>query len=763
MPIAPTIFLSAFLLFVVQLILGKFILPWFGGAPAVWTTCMLFFQVLLLLGYAYAHLLSARFSPRNQARLHISLLLGSVALLGLLFWKWHSPILPSDAWKPASPERPVWQILRLLGVSVGFPFFILSSTSPLLQRWFSLRFPDAKPYRLYALSNFGSLLGLLGYPFLIEPLTRVSAQGLGWGILYVLFAAACGICAVNLLRAPRLGGTRPAEPTRQEAAPSWQTIALWLLLTITTSSMFLSATNNLCQDVAVVPFLWVLPLTVYLLTFILCFESDRWYRRRPFVIATAIASLIVLVAAFQSLRLKIPVHVISYTLFLFLFCMTCHGELARLRPGPRYLTFFYLTVALGGALGGVFVGLIAPLIFKSYWEFHIAVMTGWIMLAIVFARDKGSFFYRGDRWQFATFVFLSCYTLWQFGVVFTPLRNIGWLRGNLFVISFTASLGFAALVAALFWRRPLGQSKYWPRLLAGLIIFFAECFMLNRIRSTRMMSVDVTRNFYGVVQILHRFLTVNGERLPLLQLNHGQITHGIQIQDPVLRNQPVSYYSTNSGIALALRFHPRRREVTPEPVNIGVLGLGAGTMAGFAQEQDAVRFYEINPAVIAYSLGPQPAFTYARDSKGTARVILGDARLSLQRELNANTHAQFDILAMDAFSGDSVPVHLLTREAFEIYLRHMRDQDGIIAVNISNRFLDLRDLMFGVARHFGLHAVIIDSRGDPPDMTPSRWCLLTRNDSFVQQKAIQERRQDYQPDREILWTDDFSNLFQLLR
>lgn len=761
MPFALTIFLSAFLLFVVQLVLGKFILPWFGGAPAVWTTCMLFFQSVLLLGYAYAHLSGTRWSPASQARRHLGFLVVSVLVLGLAWWKWGLPVLPADSWKPENPGQPILQILKLLAASVGLPFFLLSATNPLLQRWFSLKAHETKPYRLYALSNAGSLLGLLSYPFIIEPLTRVSTQAKFWGATYFLFAIACAVCAVKVSRIAEFQ-TKPAPGEMPGSpAPSWRSVVLWMTLAAVTSSMFLSVTNNLCQDVAVVPLLWVVPLAIYLVSFILCFESDRWYHRGGFVIAAAVATCIVLVKGAQHASSALTTTILSHGVFLFLFCTTCHGELARLKPAPRHLTLFYLAVALGGVVGSVFVGLIAPVVFQGFWEFHLTLAAGWLALAALFARDRNSFLHQGNQWLFACVVFLGIYAVLDCLLPFTPLRHVDWYWKNLLAITAVSAMAVTALAVAPSWRRPLAQSKYWSRLLLACLVLFAVNSARQQVQRAPAAAVAAQRNFYGVVRVIRGHVRDDGRELPLLQLTHGRVNHGMQIQDAFWRRRPVGYYSTNSGIDLAFRFHPRREKSLP--TNVGVLGLGVGTIAAFAWEGDVVRFYEINPAVSAYCAGPDPLFTYLRDCAGRAEVVMGDARLSLERELRDKRPPQFDLLVMDAFSGDSVPVHLLTTEAFGVYLRHLRDEDAIIAVNISNQYLDLRDLMFSVARHFGLEAVVIDSSGSPPDRTSSRWCLLTKNKNFAKGEVIERAREQYQVGRVILWTDDFSNLFQLLR
>jgi hypothetical protein len=774
---AITIFISAFLLFQVQLIMSKRILPWFGGSPAVWTTCMLFFQTLLLGGYAYAYGITTRTSRKVQAWGHGGLILISLLLLGGQFILWQFPLLPPDSWKPEAGANPVMQILILLGCSLGLPFFILSTTGPLLQRWYSLETQGEGHYRLYALSNLGSILGLLSYPFLVEPMMSLPVQAWVWAVLYFLFALGVSRVAFRLRPSkvnPEFKGNSKAdstslnslEPISEEALqprPAAMTIVIWMLLACVTSSMFLSVTNNLCQEVAVVPFLWVLPLVLYLLSFILCFDNPRWYRRRWFVLATSVASLAVLVTAFQGITLGIPSHVISYSLFLFLFCMTCHGELVRLRPGARYLTLFYLAVSVGGAMGGVFVALIAPLVFKSFWEFHVTMLAGWAVLALVFYRDKRSFFFRGDPWHFILTTVLLTYLGIRLSVVLGLWRGGEWVTGNLTLVALIGAISFAGILWAFLRKRRLISSKYWPRILVGAVIFMAECFMLNRIRSTNLQASAVDRNFFGVVRVYRKI--IQGDP-PLLftQLTHGQITHGIQFKDEPLRHQPVSYYSTNSGVALAIRHHARRSSLRPgaDPLRVGVLGLGAGTVAGYAHRGDWVKFYEINPVVVRHSLGPSAFFTYLRECPAEIEVVPGDARLSMQRELKEGNTGNFDLLVMDAFSSDSIPVHLLTLEAFSLYEQHLRNEAGIIAVNISNRFLDLRDLMFSLAERMDYEIVLIEHRGDPPDYTPSLWVLMTRDQRLAELPEIRSRATDYKPTKTVIWTDQYSNLLELL-
>lgn len=761
LPFAVTVFLAAFLLFVVQLLFSKFILPWFGGVPAVWTTCMLFFQSLLLLGYVYAHWLGARRSPARQGWTHLALLTASVVLVAWQWGKWGLPILPGDTRTPTGPEHPIRHILTLLAVSLGLPFFVLAATSPLLQRWFSLTPTHQNPYHLYAWSNAGSLLGLLAYPFLIEPWLPASTLAQIWGCAYGCFSLVCAGSAVMIMR--EAATVSPIPPAQKVHAPKppWQAVVIWMLLAAVAASMLLAVTNNLCQDIAVVPLLWVLPLAIYLLTFILCFASDRWYHRSAFVMAASIASLVALATGFQGTRFSLPVQVTSHSVLLFLFCMICHGELARSKPPPRHLTLFYLVLALGGMLGGVFVGLVAPAVFDGYWEFPLGLLAGWLALAVVFVRDPASGFHHGDRWQFAGLVLLITYLALDRALEFTPLRHLDLFMKHSPTFTLVGTLLLTGAAGLGLGQSPLARSPLWPRALVGTVILAGGWLAYHQIQRTEAGTLETRRNFYGIVRVMQRTLAVDGQVVAVRQLTHGQVNHGIQILTEPWHRQPVSYYARDSGVELAFRSHPRR--LRPAPMNIGVLGLGVGTLAAFARSEDTVRFYEINPVVRDLCSGPKPYFTYLQECLGRVDIVMGDARLALTRELQENKPAQFDILVIDAFSGDSVPTHLLTKEAVAVYLSHLRDDDAIIAVNISNQYLDLRDLLITLARHTKLHTAVIYSRGQQPDNTPSRWVLLARDPDSLQQPAVQSAREPDRDHREVLWTDDFSNLLQLLR
>ncbi|MFC1806577.1 spermidine synthase [Planctomycetota bacterium] len=692
---AITIFLSAFLLFQVQPMIGKYILPWFGGGPAVWTTCMLFFQMLLLAGYSYAHLIATKLSQHRQVVVHGVVLVAAMVLL---------PIAPSEGWKPTGAGDPTWRILALLAASVGLPYFLLSTTGPLLQAWFSRTEPGRSPYRLYALSNAGSLLALLSYPFVFEPAFALRHQALGWSAAFVVFALLCGWCGIRTwhVRARGLATTSQESSTAGDTArrPTAGAVALWLGLSACGSVLLLSVTNHICYDVAVVPFLWVLPLSLYLLTFILCFDSDRWYVRPVFwgLLALSLPALVWLM--YQGVEAPMRWQVLGFAGGLFVCCMVCHGELVRLRPSPRHLTAFYLTISAGGALGGLLVTLVAPRVFAMYLELHLGL---WLCLALAVV----AFWYTERpfrRWR-RKWVAWACLQLCLFGLV---------------------GLGEALR------RHAAEEGDGW----------------LAR-----------SRNFYGVLSVGEFYDEDEDPRRTMRTLVCGRIDHGSQFTHAERLREPITYYGAQSGIGLALSHYPRH-----SPLHVGVLGLGIGTMAAYGQDGDQFRFYEINPEVERLA---RKHFTYLADSEADCRVVLGDGRLSLERE----PPERFDILALDAFTSDAVPVHLLTREAFAIYLRHMKP-GGLIVANISNRYLDLRPVLLAVASHYDLGAVVIDyepETDEPEDGTcPSSFVLLTRNRRLRHRQPLHPAiraavdASDVPPERRLLWTDDYSNLFQTL-
>lgn len=760
---ALTIFTGAFLLFQVQPLIGKYILPWFGGTPAVWTTCMLFFQLLLLGGYTYAHLSTRRLSARGQVVLHLALLAAAVALL---------PITPSNVWKPVDSHSPVWRIMVLLAASVGLPYFVLSATGPLLQDWFRRMYPGRSPFRLYALSNLASLLALISYPFWFEVhyTRQVQVQAWSWGM--GVFAVLCGYCAIRVWRSD---ATAPAATDEQspvkseESRPALGQYFLWLALPACASVLLLATTNKLCQDVAVIPFLWILPLSLYLLTFIISFDSPRWYHRAVFGIALGPALGLMVWALYHGDDASLTWQVALYGTALFVCGMVCHGELYRLRPAPRHLTAFYLMIAAGGALGGVFVGIVAPLVFNTYVELHWGLALCAFLFAAVCLRDQKGTSLAGWR-ALTLFYWLSAWVGLERAVVWAG----SWLRSNHTKLSWKLLAGlnwnWTAHVHWLIWaalavvvvrsitKKTLLKPRNWHLqvclvLSLGVAVLGVslarECWLSER------GAVSLARNFYGVLCVWDYRQNEPAQRHLLLQ--HGRITHGLQFLEPKSSMWATTYYGEESGVGLAMRHFPGAQDRV-----VGIVGLGTGTMAAYGRKGDRFRFYEINPEVERVA---RERFTYLRQCPAQVEVILGDARLSMERE----APQRFDLLVLDAFSSDSIPVHLLTREAFEIYLRHLKP-DGVIAVHISNHYLNLAPVADNLATHFQLKHVSV-STGDPFDddesewwLYSSTWVLLTKNEAFLQLPAIRDvRTEPKKPSVKVpLWTDDYASLFPIL-
>jgi len=662
-----TIFLSAFLLFQVQPIIGRYVLPWFGGGPSVWTTCLLFFQVALLTGYAYAHWLGSHPSPRTQATIHVALLAISLVFL---------PIAPAAMWKPVSPGDPVDRILLLLTATVGAPYVMLASTGPLLQRWFSLTLPTESPYRLYALSNAGSFLALLSYPFVVEPLLRLRTQTLIWTVVYIVFVALFAVCAwgFSATAAPAVKTVTAAPPR-----PSLGTILFWLALAACGSTLLMGTTNQMCQEIAVIPFLWIVPLSIYLLTFILCFDNARWYRRIVFAVLAGVLAPAACGLVAAGISIPLWVHLTVYPLALFVLCMLCHGELARLRPPAQHLTMFYLMIAAGGALGGVFVALVAPRLFETYLEYPIGLAA-------------------------------ACFC-----------GLIGWIT--------TGALGQ--------WTR----QNFRVRVPLMALLLGGLTAIVTSVMTEQQPALAAWRNFYGILRISQKS-DING---PLRQLMHGRIKHGFQYLTVGKRTWPTTYYGPHSGLGLVLNnYHPANRRV-------GIVGLGTGTIAAYGQPGEVFRFYDINPDVETIANG---WFSFLKDSHAQIQIAMGDARVQLEREQPQN----FDVLAIDAFSSDAIPVHLLTAECADLYRRHLKP-GGLLLLHISNKSLDLQPVARGMAQHLGWHTLFVNTEDDnTTGEYGSDWMIITQNEAFLDQLGT-----DRHEPNPMVWTDDFSSLWKVLR
>ncbi len=711
---AITTFVSAFLLFQVQPLISKYILPWFGGSPAVWTTCMLFFQTVLFAGYAYAYLTTVRLNITKQVALHCLLLIAAVYVL---------PIAPDASWKPSGDEDPVGRILMLLVASVGLPYFVISATGPLLQNWFSHRVPGTSPYRLYALSNIGSLLALLSYPFVVEPALSCDAQAVWWSRIFQLFAVLCGACAINLwLKRHQPSATEDTTATNRlenETKPTLADHCRWFGYAMTPSLMLLATTNRVCLDVATIPFLWIAPLTLYLLSFILCFDSDRWYSRKGYAVALGIGILLTVVTMSGITEFPIILQVAIAFGMLFAACMLCHGELVALKPSANYLTSFYLFISAGGAAGGLFVGLFAPLVFPDYWEFPIGLL---VCCAILFRQMQS-------------------------------LSTSASARPSIHEASATSNQSKPTRTV-----RPI--RKYG--MLAALVVLLSILPSMAKQASESLgNNLTTARNFYGVLRVNDRF--ANHPTMKQRFMAHGSTVHGLQFLAEERRDWPTTYYTKDSGIGRVLS--ALKDDDTSN--HVGVVGLGVGTLATYGRSQDRYCFYEINQLVRPLA---EKYFSFLTDPQPSIEHVLGDARLSMEFE----APRAFDVLVLDAFSSDAIPTHLLTKNAAEIYARHLK-QDSILAVHISNRHFDLRPVVVGLAQEIANLRntktdcrVLIAPLDESIAQTASVWMICGPPERMAElplstdgdQLSDEAKLSDLKP---IVWTDDHVDMLRVLR
>ena len=665
--------LSAFLLFLVQPLIAKQILPWFGGSSAVWTTCMLFFQGALLLGYAYSDVSPRALGPKRQPKLHMLLALLALVVL---------PIIAPESLKPAGGEEPISRILMLLAVTIGLPYVLLSTTSPLIQSYFARLKPGRDPYRLFALSNAASLIALVSYPVLIEPFVGTRMQAIGWSVLFAVFVLLVATLAWRVSRADTEILVQ-SEVVNIEPLPVASQLR-WIAFSAAGSMLLLAVSNHITQNVASVPLLWLLPLTLYLLTFILTFDGTGWYKRSlyvgPFFVMVIGMSFLLIDKDFQ---FDLIVQTSVFCVGLFVVCMMCHGELVLSKPAPAHLTRFYLLVSIGGALGALVVSVVAPLFFSTYLETAVALLVA--------------------------------------ALLFIPVAQ--------------AAHPFLQWLAVLLAIGVVGTGAWF-------------------VKQEHNNAIEVTRNFYGVLKV-KSYDDVGSENY-LLRLVHGAILHGEQYPHEKWRYQPTTYYTPTSGFGRAVN---AQRELAPQTNNkqrIGMIGLGVGTVAAYCREGDICRIYEINAEVERLA---RKHFTYLADSKATLEVIIGDARLSLERE--ASNH--FNVLAVDAFSGDSIPMHLITREAVRGFMGQVAS-NGMLAYHVSNRFLNLPPVLAEIADREKLVGVVVEdpAQKDNTLHSSSTWVLLARNADAL--KGIGEAGTKLERTAGApLWTDDFNNLLSVVK
>ena len=730
--LALTIFISAFLLFQVQPLISKFILPWFGGSPAVWTTAMLFFQCTLFLGYVYSHLLFCRLSLAKQVKVHLVLLV--LASIMAFF------VVPLDSLKPKGTDDPTSRILLLLTVCVGLPYAVLSTTGPLIQAWFSRAYPGRSPYRLFSLSNMGSLIALGTFPFVFEPFMELKTMGRFWMIGFWIFAAFCAICGLNMLR--MASSESKANDASLEAAAGgvpqlWQRLS-WVGLSALSSLMFIATTNHVCHDIATVPFLWIIPLALYLLTFIICFDHPRWYVRELWC-GLCLAAIFTLTCL--DLDLGFMPNLVLHFGTMFLICMVCHGELVMFRPeNQRHITEYYLLISAGGALGGLFITLVATPYFDEYYEWPLGLLISFLIAVSVIGMiaTKKKWLGTASNWVVAI------------GIVLTT-GYVGWCLDPFDWISSTEEPG---------------------------------------IKKTVLLQA---RNFYGTVSVTDRQYT---EPVPAEENNgvsrdldsgfrsfwSGNVLHGRQWTDPKKQELPLTYYDKESGVGKTLQYCLEETH-RDRPLKFAVVGLGSGALAAYARPAEGSRaadecvMYEINPLVEKIA---REQFWYLPNYEKRLgkpiEVRLGDARLTMEREADQ----EYDVIVLDAFSGDSVPAHLLTREAFDIYRKHLKKNPdgtiaGMICIHITNTYLNLYPVVKNAAEQvMKTKYTSIYKRSNMQDLLMrSHYFIMSNDQAFLDrtpmvgpfvsaenESGIREIDQDWPGI--ALWTDHYSTIFNIL-
>ena len=670
------IFFGATLLFAVEPIIAKMILPWFGGSAEVWIVCLLFFQAALLAGYLYAHLIVSFLNAFDQMRVHLFLLATSLLFL---------PIIPAERWKPAGGEEPLILILSLLSSTIGLPFILLASSGPLIQNWLSQSPEETEGnrnvYRLYALSNIGSLLALLLYPVLIEPWLTTSAQAKIWSALYCVFAV---LSAAIAWKYRNRRTERLRRGTFADSNPSFGVQALWFMLALAPSALLLAITNYMLRNIAAIPLLWVIPLALYLLSFIICFDHPRWnYRPLWYVLFAGIAGTMTYNVVGLFLAQNYMLQLAFYGGGLFVFCMLFHGELASMKPAPNHLTTYYLAIAFGGAAGGTFIAVVAPLLFNDDYDLPLVL---------------------------ATVTLMAIFVAWRH----VPVNLPAWLRWNALICLF-----------------------YCWAFVTGHMALAARDDLAGNLMSLR--------NFYGPLRVTKQSLA---NREEMIQLRNGNVVHGREFTDIAKICEPTSYYGRQSGIGIAIQ-----EKGKAGPLKVGVIGLGTGTLAGYGRKGDTFRFYEINPLVSRLA---SDTFHYF-SCPGTHSVVLGDARLSLERE----PEQHFDLLVVDAFTSDAIPIHLLTSQAFALYWRHLK-HDGVLAVHVSNQYINLSPIIAAAARESGKIAQAVTGLEYPSNgIDRSVWLLVTTNRDFFLDPALNVA-QPVDTDDAVVWTDNYSNLWRAL-
>jgi len=719
-----TIIVSAALLFSVQPMFSKMVLPLLGGAPAVWNTAMMFFQGALLLGYGYAHLLTRHLCLRNQMWFHLGLM--SIALLVL-------PIAPMAGWLPPTDELPILWLIGLFSISIGLPFFAIAANAPLLQRWFSVSghpmAPD--PYFLYAASNFGSIAALLAYPVLIEPTFGLSRQSAAWSVSYVLLLALIALCAFSIRRNAQTSAPATSDRTENAAKPpvTWPRRLHWVILAFVPSSLLLGVTAHIATDIASAPFIWVLPLTLYLLSFVFVF-SRRSLLKPSWMIKAQPYLVIFIAITFWSAAAGWLYFLLLHLCVFFVCAMVCHGELAKRRPAPSDLTSFYFFMSLGGLLGGVFNAVIAPVLFNTVAEYPLAL----VLACLLRPRSAHS---SKHQWTLdvllpAGLLVAVAFPAWIFDVNATSFGLVALLPLLLIV----------GVILFSFRERPVRFALGIGAAIIALTIAAGQRNILHRERS-----------FFGI----HWVQTASAGRFNLLW--NGTTEHGAQHTNPAKRREPLSYYHRDGPFGRIFAAYADAEILE----RVGVIGLGAGALACYRRPDQDWTFFELDPVVVKLAMS-SGFFHYLSDCASDSNIVLGDGRLSLQ----GVSEGYFGLLIVDAFSSDAIPVHLLTREAVALYVSKLHN-DGILVVHITNRHLDLAPILASLAYDAGLVAVAYDfsppnARQRADQKREAHVVVIGRTEVQLDRLRNDQRWRKLSPPKDTpVWTDDYSNLLSALR
>jgi hypothetical protein len=685
-----SVFISAFLVFQIQPIISKIILPWFGGGASIWTTCMLFFQSFLLVGYLYAFILTKILRVKYQIIFHLVCLLLSLFLL---------PNSIADIQNTQISGTPTWSVLKVLFFSLGFPYLILSANTPLLQHWFTSETNGANPYRLYAISNIGSFLALVSYPILIEPFIPLDWQIKIWSGIYWLFVLMVGwiffvvtkqntkdkLFITEQLTVPRVGSFR---------------LILWFMLSALGVILLVSTTNALTQNVPPVPFLWLAPLAIYLFTYVLAFSNIAIYVRYIWQPLFMLLSFVGLLIYFIGGQFDIITQFLIYLLILLCGCMICHGELNFLKPQQGNTTLFYLVLSAGGVCGSFLVSFVAKSLFNEFLEFPLAIFSILILTTVSLWRNKKN-----------------------------ELEEANLSMNGMFSFSQISKLASLSSVVSLVW----------------LLAF------TNLKNQYQQYDIAKARNFYGILTVKDITTGKVNER----RLIDGTTSHGSQSLSLFKSYLPLSYYRPGTGVQMVIE-----QLSSDSKLQVGIIGLGVGALAAYGNSGDYYTFYELNPLVSDFA---KSYFSYLGNTKANVDIKLGDARVTLQNELDLGRINSFDLLVIDAFSGDLIPTHLMTYEAFLLYKQHISTQ-GVMALHISNRHLSLLPVIMHHSKSLNMQVMLFETPGAGNEHD-AQWVVLTNNSRLIQSAKLISRQTLIAEDQfqHVLWTDDYSSLLPILK